>query len=481
MSIKFPNQQADRSTMLATALENYLQLIERGESININGFVASHQGLDKEALAELRHCIESLEFIARAGVILSEAKSPLQRVSSGAMDLAQTRSLGDFRLIQEIGRGGMGVVFQAEQISLRRRVALKILPLAAMLDQRALTRFKNEVMAVAQLDHPNIVDIYAVACDRGVHHYAMRYIEGCTVSTIIKEMQRRSDAELELPDAISSVVSSIQSRESEAEDMNRTQDHVDPALVETACHSVTYPARRRIQSRAYFHSLAQFAAVIADALDHAHQRGIVHRDIKPANLMIDSSGKPWVADFGLAHIESSPEMTMTGDLLGTARYMSPEQVLGDRAGTDGRTDIYSLGVTLYELITLKIPFDADGREELLRQILDEQPVAPTRLNPRVPRDLETIVLKCLEKNSEDRYATAGELADDLRRFVADEPIQARRPTTLQRVNRWIRKRPGFAASLLFSLAVVSIAFGTSTVLLNAEKNNTNRALGRKGI
>ena len=189
--------------------------------------------------------------------------------------------------------------------------------------------------------------------------------------------------------------------------------------------SLPSPRIPAFDSREYFRTIARLGIQAAEALDHAHQNGILHRDIKPANLLVDDAGKLWITDFGLARIEADAGMTMTGDLLGTLRYMSPEQALAKRVVVDHRSDIYSLGVTLYELLTLQPAFAGDDRQELLRQIAFEEPQPPRQINAHIPQDLETIVLKAIEKNPADRYATAQELADDLQRFIANKPIKAR--------------------------------------------------------
>ena len=187
--------------------------------------------------------------------------------------------------------------------------------------------------------------------------------------------------------------------------------------------------------------MAELGIQAAEALDHAHALGIVHRDVKPANLLVDGRGSLWVTDFGLAHIQSDARLTMTGDLVGTLRYMSPEQALAKRVVVDHRTDVYSLGATLYELLTLEPAFAGTDRQELLRQIAFEEPKPPRRINRAIPAELETIVLKAMEKNPADRYATAKELADDLRRFLADEPILARRAGVVRRLRKWGRRHP----------------------------------------
>ena len=211
------------------------------------------------------------------------------------------------------------------------------------------------------------------------------------------------------------------------------------------------------RDRAFCRNVARLGAEAADALDHAHGLGILHRDIKPANLLIDPHGALWITDFGLARFPSDLSLTHTGDMVGTLRYMSPEQALARRGVVDQRTDIYALGVTLYELLTLRPAFDGRDHQELLRQIALDEPVSPRRLNPAVPRDLETIVLKAMAKDPSSRYATAQELAADLRRFMDDQPILARRPGLLERTLRWARRHKELVvtAAAILVLALIS--------------------------
>jgi serine/threonine protein kinase len=308
------------------------------------------------------------------------------------------------------------VVYEAEQLSLGRHVALKILPMAATIDPRHLERFKNEARAAATLDHPHIVDVYGVGVERGVHYYAMRLIEGQSLAEIIGQMRASQAADA-------------------APGRGRPADEPPPsaALADTPpaarCPSSTLVLLRESAGRSrppagYYRAVAQLAVHVAEALDHAHQQGVVHRDIKPSNLLIDAQGKVWVADFGLARTAAEVSLTRTGDLVGTLRYMSPEQALAKRVPIDHRCDIYSLGATLYELLTLRPVFEGEERQELMRQIAFEEPQPPRKLDRHIPPDLETIILKTLEKNPADRYATAQELADDLRRYL-DEPAHRR--------------------------------------------------------
>jgi len=363
------------------------------------------------------------------------------------------RQLGDFRILGEIGRGGMGVVYEAEQISLPRRVALKILPFAAVLDPRHLERFKNEARAAATLDHPGIVSVYLVGTERGIHYYAMQFIEGQSLAEVIHALHPDSQVEQETTD--------------------RNVDGTEPVKQPTST-SWRYSQFTGDSSpkQAFFHQVARLGGQAAAALDHAHSRGIVHRDIKPGNLLLDTEGQIHVADFGLARMGEDAGVTMTGDVLGTLRYMSPEQAMARRAVIDHRTDIYSLGATLYELLTLRPLFKGHDRQEMLRKIALEEPQQPGKLNAKIPADLETIVLKAISKDPTDRYDTAQAMADDLQRlqrFIDGKPVLARRINASQRLWRWSKRNPVVSA---LSIAIAALATLVAIVaLLGYAKTN----------
>src|SRR5262245_41486169 len=363
-------------------------------------------------LRSMAQALEALGDLSRTGDSALSGVAPLPVAEDFVPGV-----LGDFRILREVGRGGMGVVYEAEQVSLTRRVALKVLPLAATMDPRQLERFRHEARAAGLLHHPHVVPVHGVGCERGVHYYAMQLIEGCSLAAVIDRL-RGADPPSPLP-------LSPQGRGEE-----KRGGEAAPTRPLAALYTV--PLQR---GRAHFRRVAELVAQAADALEYAHSMGVVHRDVKPANLLLDAGGNVWVTDFGLARLGEGPGLTVSGDLLGTLRYMSPEQALARHGLVDHRTDVYSLGATLYELLTLRPAVDGAGRQEILHQLGFEEPVAPRKLDRSVPAELETVTLKALAKNPGERYATAQELADDLRRWLDDRPTLARPPSLLQRLRK----------------------------------------------
>jgi WD40 repeat protein/serine/threonine protein kinase len=435
---------------MTRALEEYLAAAEAGTAPPRDEFLARYPQLAED----LDACLAALRFIGRAADGPRSVAAGLAEVQSPEQVLGQ---LGDFRIVREVGRGGMGVVYEAQQVSLGRRVALKVLPFAATMDPRQLQRFHNEARAAAALDHPHIVHVHAVGCERAVHFYAMQFIEGQTLAALIAGLRQPGGQPVP------------------AEEQSTTPHAPGPAApaADTAPRAAAATERAPVD-RAYFRRVAELGIQAAEALEHAHGLGIIHRDVKPANLLVDGRGGLWVADFGLAHIQSDARLTMTGDLVGTLRYMSPEQALAKRVVVDHRTDVYSLGATLYELLTLEPAFGGNDRQELLRQIAFEEPRPPRRLNKAVPAELETIVLKAMEKNPSERYAAAKDLADDLRRFLKDEPIRARRPTPLQRARKWGRRHPSVTWSAGIALVLTAVASVLAAVFFQRQETEQRR-------
>ena len=431
------------------ALDEYLAALEAGQKPDRRGFLSRYA----EIAGALGECLDGME-------ALHEANSSSRQAGprwSARDEWHPGASLGDFRILREIGRGGMGVVYEAEQISLGRRIALKVLPFALTLDPKQLQRFKNEARAAAQLHHQHIVPVYYVGSERGVHFYAMQYIEGQSLAEVIRELRQLAErdgapapptAAGRLPESTCPYVSASQA-----------------AAADTAAEPVSALATAySTGGTGFFRSVARLGIQTAEALEHAHEYGVVHRDIKPANVLVDAHGHAWITDFGLAQFQTDAGLTQTGDLLGTLRYMSPEQAGGGRALLDLRTDVYSLGATLYELLTLRPPFDGADRQTLLRQILHDEPPAPRSLRKSIPVELETIVLKALAKLPAERYATARDLADDLGRFLHDQPIQARRPSVFERATKWTRRHRSVFMSAVAALLLTVAGLGIATVL-----------------
>jgi serine/threonine protein kinase len=409
-------------SLVGQVADEFLRRQERGERPNVEEYMARYP----QAAPILGKVLAALGLLEQSLTVAAGGTTSEGPVAG---------TLGDFRIVREVGRGGMGVVYEAEQISLIRRVALKVLPFAAALDAKQLQRFKNEAQAAAHLQHTNIVPVYYVGCERGIHFYAMQFIDGYTLAAVIHELRQstgREVAEVSVSGGSASALAGelasgrwapapCRGADPPPLSLRGETDQAEEALsADTATPPVAaLSTERSATSPAFFRTVAHLGVQTAEALEHAHALGVIHRDIKPANLLVEwragGVNPPvlWVTDFGLAHWQSQPGLTLTGDLLGTLRYMSPEQALARRAAVDARTDVYSLGVTLYELLTLEPAYNGRNREAVLRQIAFEDPRPPRRLNPAVPIELETIVLKAMAKSPAERYATAQELADDL--------------------------------------------------------------------
>jgi serine/threonine protein kinase len=458
---------ADRDGRLSAVLADWLEAAERGAPPQEAEYLRRYP----ELAAELAECFAAWKRFPRPG------GPALRPVATPEPSLPEGGLLGDFHIVREVGRGGMGIVYEAQQISLKRRVALKVLPFAGTLDPKQLQRFHNEAQAAAGLHHTNIVPVHFVGCERGVHFYAMQFIDGQTLAEVLRQLRQPAVAPAEQSFLLAANAVQVASR--------AAPPALDPQP--TTPYGVAHAPTRSLGSSAVWRAehcrwVARLGEQAAEALEHAHQMGIIHRDVKPGNLLLDGRGTLWVTDFGLAHCQSAASLTVTGDLVGTLRYMSPEQALAKRVVIDHRTDVYSLGATLYELLTLRPAFGGTDRHELLRQVAFEEPVPPRRIDRAIPAELETIVLKALEKNPADRYATAQELADDLRRYLTNEPIRARRSTLVQRARKVARRHPGVTvttavavlAGLLLSIAGLAI----NNYMVRQEQLHTKDALNR---
>ena len=485
---------------------------------------------------------ELLPAVAMMEQLKQKEESRIDSIERQSM-ISGLQQLGDFRIIREIGHGGMGVVYEAEQESLGRQVALKVLSPTTFDSPKSIRRFRREAETVARLHHTNIVPVFGVGDEKGLHYYVMQLIDGEPLNQVVTGLRNKTDGgtgtasipcatgsasvevsadadpkstgrasgTLSLPAAsaerptgsdsasadvlIESSIHSQQKPDSDDElaatvrqsreelaklsepDLSDTVDQVktpksaeevesgsdDSGATNRPPHEALQPATERLsallETGAYWNAVAEIGIQVARALDYAHAHGVWHRDIKPSNLLIDQSGTVWLVDFGLARIAEDSELTQTGDLLGTLRYMSPEQVVGE---FDHRSDVYSLGLTLYELLTFRPAHDASIRSRIVEQISAASPKSPREINPAIPKDLETIILKATAHGRSDRYQSAKELAEDLQRFAGGFPIQARRFSAAEQLSRWGRRNPALAwttattAILLVTVAAVSM-------------------------
>lgn len=395
-SSRSPDERHERDTKrLEAVVASYVDRLVAGDTFSPEQILAEQPEFGEEILVHLGNFAD------------------LDAASFTCAPLGTLGTLGDYTLSRRIGRGGMGVVYDAWQNSVDRRVALKVLPPGVAADERTLQRFVREAKTAGQLNHRNIVGVYSTGVEEGTPWYSMEYVDGQTLAQVLAQINS-SDGYAETPFG-------------------------------------------RKGELAFFSNLGSACADVADGLQHAHAKGVVHRDIKPSNLILDQEGRLRILDFGLAHLEGQDSLTISGDVVGTPLYMSPEQARRRKTPVDHRTDVYSLGATMYEAFCGRPPFKGRNNQETLSQIIEQEPIPPSRLHQRMPRDLETIVLKCLRKDPGDRYGTAEALAQDLRRFVRGEPIEARPQTGWSRFafRVHVHRRALAVAGTILALLVTS--------------------------
>ena len=492
-----PDQERDPLEVLAA---EFAERQRRGESPSISEYVAQNPELATD-IRELFPTIASIERLKSHQELGSGT-----RVSLGA---APPERLGDFRILREIGRGGMGIVYEAFQESLSRHVAVKVLPRQSLLEATQLRRFQREAQTAAKLHHTNIVPVFGVGEHEGFHYIVMQLIGGIGLDAVLAKLRQAGAGGTDAPVGQNHWALGRQSvRDAELSRLARAlvegqfwraqeSGLLDPDRGETpipACEEGTPATQQRSSALGvatedfqgygdtkvggkpalttaasatdeahpqawrvgppYWRSAAAIGLQIAAALHYAHGHHTLHRDVKPANLLLDSQGIVWITDFGLAKAMEQDNVTQSGAIVGTLRYMAPEQLSGQ---FDARSDIYSLGLTLYELLALQPAFEDASRSSLIRKITHAEPTHPRKLNPRIPRDLETIVLKSILREPAARYQSAGEMAEDLQRFLDDRPVQARRITPPERLWRWCRRNPMIAGLTFAVLALVVLA------------------------
>ncbi len=417
-----PHEPSSREQRVNEAIAAYLQAVERGKSPEQEEFIAQYA----EIAVELKSFFANQADFQLAGANgvnkpASDRDEPTLTYNekNGSSPQEVIHYFGDYELLEEIARGGMGVVYRARQVSVNRPVALKMILSGQFAAAGDVRRFQTEAESAANLDHPNIVPIYEVGEHEGQHYFSMKLVEGGSLSEQIDRFVREPRA------------------------------------------------------------AAGLLATVARAVYHAHQRQVLHRDLKPGNILVDRDGCPHVTDFGLAKkIEGDSRLTKSGDVMGTPSYMPPEQASGKKGLTTG-ADIYGLGAILYELLTGRPPFRGTTPLDTVLQVLEQEPIPPRRINPKVARDLATICLKCLDKDPQRRYESAAALAEDLERWLKGEPIRARRTGWAERAWKWTRRRPALA-SLLFLVAVTATV-GFAAVVSQWQETRTQLYYNRIGL
>lgn len=507
--------------ILDVLAEEFIERHRRGEQPSI----AEYEARAPEHAEEIRDLFPALAVMEQAASV-DEPEEDVGQQTLGWQNTTQSsdnpKRIGDYRIIREIGRGGMGVVYEAEQMSLGRYVALKVLPRHLTLGVRERRRFEREAKAAAKLHHTNIVPVFGVGDQGGIHYYVMQFIQGLGLDEVLSELQqiwgeggasgdlpsnlqvseRRSGTaireftarhaahtlvsgqlgktefghaleEKNVPDATEGVLPGKPAEEA-ASETGRLSDSftLSSSSLNLSQSDANTISKDASSQQSYWVSVARIGVQTAGGLQYAHEQGILHRDIKPSNLLLDTNGTVWITDFGLAKSDDQDNLTNTGDIIGTLRYMAPEMFSGN---ADVRSEVYAVGLTLYEMLTLRAAFDEKDRHRLIKQVTSGEPRRVERLNSKVPRDLAIIVNKAIEVDPSHRYQTAGELADDLQRFINDEPIKARRTSALERLQRWARHNTTVAASLLaVLLLLVVVAVGSSIAAVNfgqlAERN-----------
>lgn len=478
---------SSRDRIVEELAEEFVERLRRGEAAD----PAEYQHRYPELATEIGECFPALRMLE------ADKTLPARKPEELGYVLKEGAKLGDYRIVRELGRGGMGVVYEAEQESLGRRVALKVLSWHLLSKVSQHKRFVREARAAARLHHSNIVPVFGVGHEDGCDYYVMQFIDGVSLDQVISRLRclrRPTEDALAANEASSQIAMALQcgdyanlaKRERLQNDTvaNTNEHSIDPRLVSTPSQEENEDPQSDLldtlegkfqkeasRSAGFFRCVARLGVQAAKALHYAHEQGVIHRDVKPANLLLDRQGTVWVTDFGVAKAKDQEELTKTGDLLGTLRYMSPEQFDGR---SDARSDIYALGLTLYELLLQRPAFDEAERSKLLQQVANREPTRLRRLDSGIPKDLETIIHKMIERDLARRYQSADEAADDLQRYLDDQPIRARRRTIIHCLGKWGKRNPASAA-LLAVLVFIAISAPALAIYLGGLVVETRRA------
>ncbi|HBV63249.1 MAG TPA: hypothetical protein DEF45_09535 [Rhodopirellula sp.] len=413
--------------------ELFADTIRGGAYPNIDVYLQMYP----ENADEIRELLESISLI-------ETFKQSKYAVSDPSARHTIFTELDDYKIIREIGRGGMGIVFEAIHEPLSRKVAIKVLANNLLGESKHLVRFRREARAAAKLRHSNIVPVFGVGTSGEHHYYVMDYIDGMSLHQWLMSLEQDRSPTAPTVDIYSANTFTDENTNKPIEEDALQQPGVEPSTIQ--------------DTPRYQRWVASLGISAADALHYAHSQGVLHRDIKPANLLLDRNNTLWIADFGLAKLAEQNAVTATGDIVGTPQYMPPESFEGDY---DIRSEVYALGLTLYELLTLKPAIEGNGTADIIRKATRGVSVRPRRLNPKIAEDLETILLKALSHEPADRYTNAGELRDDLRCFLADHPIAARKTNPVGRVIRWSRREPKVAALTITTFLLLGALTGVS--------------------
>ena len=472
--------------------ENFAERYRQGDRPSIDEYCRRYPEIE----AEIRELFPSIVAIER---MHDRKRSSGRKAATPVTPLEQ---LGDFRVIGEIARGGMGIVYEAEQVTLGRRVAVKVLPKDSLRSDKDVKRFQREAQTAAKLHHTNIVPVFGVGHHEGTHYIVMQLISGVGLDEILTEIKsivfgrdaakasanesdrsntiKRNAISLlgEENSRVSSVAATVAHQDLETlqtqqpKNARSKRNHAAALLQPSEQNSTRQDLIRRSLGYSYYQNIARIGRQAANGLSYAHSQETLHRDVKPGNLILDDKGIVWVADFGIAKaFEENNDVTWTGDIVGTLSYMAPERFKGE---ADTRSDIYSLGLTLYELATLERAYGGTDRVSVIRRVENEEIRSPRKINPKIPRDLETIILKATSRNPSDRYESADDMAFDLDCFLQNQPIRARRLGVVEQFTRWCANNRAVASLTAAVFVLLFTVIGVTALGLVRETAQRQR-------